>query len=108
MRGQMAAAYSRARTAAEIGAAVNTGLTSTNVRALAIDPVTPTTLYAGGSGVFKSTNGGGSWSKTACYSVRALALDPAAPDTLYVGSSGNGVYKSTDGGGSWSALSQTG
>jgi hypothetical protein len=34
--------------------AVNTGLTNTDVRALAIDPTTPTTLYAGtyGGGVF--------------------------------------------------------
>ena len=34
------------------------------VYALAIDPATPGTLYAGtsGGGVFKSTNGGGSWS----------------------------------------------
>ena len=41
----------------------NTGLT--NVTALAIDPATPTTLYAGignNGGVFKSTNGGGNWS----------------------------------------------
>jgi len=43
--------------------AVNTGLTNTYVRALAIDPDTPTTLYAGtGGGVFKSTNGGANWS----------------------------------------------
>ena len=34
------------------------------VYALAIDPLTPTTLYAGtyGGGVFKSTDGGASWS----------------------------------------------
>src|SRR5262249_519160 len=34
------------------------------VGALAIDPIPPTTLYAGtgGNGVFKSTNGGSSWS----------------------------------------------
>ena len=34
------------------------------VKALAIDPHDPSTLYAGtyGGGVFKSTNGGGSWS----------------------------------------------
>ena len=33
------------------------------IAALAIDPSTPTTLYAGtsGGGVFKSTDGGGSW-----------------------------------------------
>jgi photosystem II stability/assembly factor-like uncharacterized protein len=36
--------------------AVNTGLTNTYVRALAIDPATPATLYAGteGGGVFKT------------------------------------------------------
>ena len=35
-----------------------------SIYALAIDPETPTTLYAGtwGGGVFKSTNGGGNWS----------------------------------------------
>ena len=34
-----------------------------DIRALAIDPANPATLYAGteGGGVFKSTNGGGSW-----------------------------------------------
>src|SRR5438105_1975446 len=33
-----------------------------DVRALAIDPQTPTTLYAGTlNGVFKSTDGGASW-----------------------------------------------
>ncbi|MGQ9568633.1 MAG: hypothetical protein ACUVWW_11370, partial [Anaerolineae bacterium] len=33
------------------------------IYALAIDPATPTTLYAGTwGGVFKSTNGGGNWS----------------------------------------------
>ena len=43
--------------------AVNTGLTYTYVFALAIDPATPSTLYAGTvDGVFKSTNGGTAWS----------------------------------------------
>ena len=71
--------------------AVNTGLTSTDVQVLAIDPVTPTTLYAGtwGGGVFKSTNGGAAWSAvnnglTNRY-VAALAIDPATPTTLYAG-----------------------
>ena len=44
--------------------AVNVGLTDTYVRGLAIDPVTPATLYAATEdGVFKSTNGGGTWNK---------------------------------------------
>ena len=62
-----------------------------HVHALAIDPATPTTLYAGtdGGGVFKSTDGGGSWSAvntglTDTY-VHALAIDPATPTTLYAG-----------------------
>ncbi len=74
--------------------AVNTGLAATDVRALAIDPATPTTLYAGtqGGGVFKSTNGGGNWSAvntglTATF-VYALAIDPVTPATLYAGTIG--------------------
>ena len=51
--------------------------------ALAIDPATPTTLYAGigdpnGGNVFKSTNGGGAWSEVNTGltnpSVHALAM----------------------------------
>jgi photosystem II stability/assembly factor-like uncharacterized protein len=77
---------------------VNTGLTNTNIRALAIDPVTPTTLYAGswGDGVFKSTNGGGNWSaiNTGLTNTDAIALaiDPATPAILYAGTGGGGVF----------------
>ena len=58
--------------------------------AVAIDPTTPSTVYAGtyGGGVFKSTNGGGSWSAVNTgldnASVFALAIDPLTPTTLYV------------------------
>ena len=71
--------------------AVNTGLTDTTVSALAIDPVTPATLYAGtdDGGVFKSTNGGGNWGavNTGLTDPRvyALAIDPTTPATLYAG-----------------------
>jgi len=78
--------------------------------ALAIDATTPGTLYAGNSGgVFKSTDGGNTWSVTntglpeTSY-VSALALDPTTPGTLYAGGDAiSGVFKSTDGGGTWSA-----
>jgi hypothetical protein len=45
--------------------AVNAGLTSSYVNALAIDPTAPATVYAGYDyyGVFKSTNGGAAWSR---------------------------------------------
>ena len=56
------------------------------VRALAIDPSTPSTLDAGtwGGGVFKSTDGGASWSAfgLANRSVRALAINPADPGVV--------------------------
>jgi uncharacterized protein (TIGR03437 family) len=92
--------------------AFNSGLTGTDVQALAIDPSTPATIYAGTFGsnvaaysVFKSTNGGTSWTAVssglpANTDVRALAIDPSSPATLYAGTAG-GVYKSTNGGTSW-------
>jgi len=81
-----------------------TNITNLKVNALAIDPVTVTTLYAGTdvnagadpySGVFKSTNGGVSWNSikaTAPNNVNALAVAPAAPAALYAGTD---VYTAT-------------
>jgi photosystem II stability/assembly factor-like uncharacterized protein len=69
---------------------------------LAIDPHTPTTLYASTSvGVFKSTDGGGHWSAVDV-AGHFLAIDPQTPTTLYAG--GAGIFKSTDGGATWSAV----
>src|SRR5205809_827340 len=73
------------------------GLSSYSVwDALAVDPVTPATLYAGTrGGVFQSTDGGVSWSAlntglTNLY-VNTLAIDPQTPATLYAGT-GAGVF----------------
>jgi len=89
--------------------AANTGLTNIYVFSLAIDPVTPQTLYAGtGVGVFKSVNGGTSWSAVNSgltnTIVYTLAIDPSTPQTLYAGTSGGGVFKSVNGGTSWSPI----
>jgi len=100
--------------------AANTGLPSVGVGPLAIDPVTPTTLYAGvGTGVgqqkivtglFKSTNGGSSWSVAdeglpplldSFVLVAALVVDPITPSTLYAGMQTGDVFKSTNGGQGW-------
>ncbi len=62
-----------------------------SITALAIDPVTPSILYAGtdGGGVFKSANGGDNWIAVNTglinNQVRALAIDPVTPSTLYAG-----------------------
>jgi photosystem II stability/assembly factor-like uncharacterized protein len=92
--------------------AVNAGLTDPSVWALAIDPLSPATLYAGtetfgitSGGVFKTVNGGESWSPANSgmteTQVRALVIDPTHPTTLYAGTWGDGVFKSTNGGNSW-------
>jgi photosystem II stability/assembly factor-like uncharacterized protein len=98
---------------------MNSGLGGArSVSALAVDPQTPATIYAGtivdewserGGGVFKSTNGGRSWrSMTRGIGRRdvwALAIDPSAPETLYAGTDEGGVFKTTDGGLSWHLVS---
>ncbi|MBI4460725.1 MAG: hypothetical protein HY648_11800 [Acidobacteria bacterium] len=80
------------------------------VRALAVNPANAAVLYAGtvGGGVFKSTNGGSSWTavNTGLTSllVLSLAIDPTSSNTVYAGTIGGGVFKTTDGGAHWSAL----
>ncbi len=82
-----------------------TGLTSGGVSSLAIDLLTPTTLYAGteSAGVFKSTDGGASWIATGLTGVGGvtLVIDPLTPTTLYAGTGTSGVYKSTNSGVNW-------
>ena len=89
--------------------AVNTGLTSQDIRSLAINPTTPTTLYAGtwGGGVFRSADSGTTWTAVNTgltnHNVYAIAINPAAPSTLYAGTY-DGVFRSTDSGTTWTAV----
>src|SRR6185295_19049663 len=74
------------------------------VTSLAIDPATPTTLYAGtdAEGVFKSTDAGGTWHYLLFSGLTlTLAVDPLTPSTLYMGHYGSAVFKSTDAGNTW-------
>src|SRR5207245_11580969 len=96
--------------AAQSGTWVSNGPEGGTIHALAIDPQTSSTLYAGtsGGGVFQSTDGGASWrainTGLTGGEVRALVIDPQTPSTLYAGTSGRGVFQSTDGGASWRAI----
>jgi photosystem II stability/assembly factor-like uncharacterized protein len=75
-----------------------------------INPQQPDSLYAtisnsSGSRVFKTTDGGASWSDASSglpkqTFVRSLQIDLQVPTTLYVGTV-FGVYKSSDRGESW-------
>lgn len=89
---------------------------SVNIQTLAIDPLNPNNLYAGyqsqpgaGPTLFRSTNGGASWSSAGSEitltPVNVIAIDPKTPATLYVavGSTfgAGGLFKSTNAGTSW-------
>ncbi|MCP4766474.1 MAG: hypothetical protein GY875_09395 [Gammaproteobacteria bacterium] len=73
------------------------------------DPDQPWMLYLGtaGGGVYKSVDGGLSWTPSNdgldVPFVFSLAVDPAMPETVYAGTVGE-VYKSSDGGLTWSDL----
>jgi Beta-propeller repeat len=80
-----------------------------SVTSLAVDPASPSTVYAGVipsfgiEGVFKSTDGGDTWSGTGlAVGVRALAISPSAPSVIYAGTDG-GVFESRSGGGNWTS-----
>jgi hypothetical protein len=84
---------------------------------LAIDPLTPSVLYAGtgeptyaqqygwgGFGVFKSTNGGATWIQVnntmGNVLVSDLVINPANTQEV-VATTRNGIYKTTNGGSTW-------
>lgn len=91
-----------------IGARINT---------IAVDPGDPKIIYLGysGGGVWKTTNGGDSWSPIFddhnFLSIGHIAIDPAHPEQVYVGTGdpnvsgypfiGDGVYKSSNKGATW-------
>jgi len=96
------------------------GLTHLSVFALAIDPLTPSTVYAGtfGDGVLRSLNSGTSWSAVIAgfpeppdpqsdlaRSVSALAINPGNHNMLFAGTDA-GVFKSFDRGAHWQPASQ--
>jgi photosystem II stability/assembly factor-like uncharacterized protein len=92
---------------------------------IVVDPASANTVYAAttdpfngvgdGMGVWKSTDGGSTWTNTTTSisttdDITDLVMDPTNDQVLYAafgyfgGDSANGVYKSTDGGSSWTLL----
>jgi photosystem II stability/assembly factor-like uncharacterized protein len=79
------------------------------VHCFAIDPITPSILYADtGEGIFHSTNSGATWKQVSAglptFGVLCLAIDPKTPATLYVGTLMDGVFRSTNSGSTWTAV----
>jgi photosystem II stability/assembly factor-like uncharacterized protein len=89
---------------------VSEGLVAQTAKDLAIDPKTPSTLYAQTSdGLFKSIDSGRSWvsirnnMRASIYGGKVVKVDPSQPATVYADTFGT-LYKSTDGGNSWTML----
>ena len=86
-------------------ASANSGITSTTIDAIAVDPNTPSTVYAAGSGhLYQTTNSGTSWTQLAqaVGTSAVIAIAKTSPSTVYVGSSSGLIY-STNAGSSWSS-----
>ena len=93
------------------------------VRSLAIDPVNPSIMFAGGvaGGLFRSVDRGASWTPVddfmANLAVSTIVMQPGVPTTLYAGTGegfynhdgirGAGVFTSIDGGTTWTQLAST-
>jgi len=86
-----------------------TGLLGDIVQAVAIDPLSPATVYAAVTGperkgVYQSSDGGASFAATsgilAGQSFSGIAVSQVAPSILYA-SRETGIFRSRDGGASW-------
>jgi photosystem II stability/assembly factor-like uncharacterized protein len=84
-----------------------------SIDSIAVAPTAPPTVYAAGQfGVFKSVNGGSSWSQIVRgdlpgrgpHGGAALRVDPVDASTLYL-LADDRVWKTTDAGRTWAALS---
>ena len=99
-------------------------LTSSSIGALAVSEADPNVIYAGtgestirtdvsiGDGVYRSTDGGRSWSNVGLrdtHHIGEVRIHPCDPELVYVAALGHafgpnaerGVYRSRDGGGTW-------
>lgn len=78
---------------------------------IAVDPTDPNSVYLGGVELFKSADGGNTWSMLSLSGGSrvvhedqfAIAFRPSTPNVVYVGNDG-GLYRSNDGGRNWVSL----
>ncbi len=93
------------------------------IRAIAVHPTDPNTVYIGAvaGGIWKSVNGGVTWIALNDFmdnlAVCSIVIDPNNPNTIYAGTGegffnldairGAGIFKSTDAGVNWTKLAST-
>jgi hypothetical protein len=113
-----------ARSAAGLGPASWTWLGPGNVggrvRSIVVDPVVPSTWFAGGTsgGIWKTADSGAHWKPVNDFlsnlSIATMVMQPGNPLVMYAGTGefaqslqGAGIFKSTDGGETWAQLGST-
>lgn len=80
------------------------------VTPIAIHPTTETTIFAGGSGVYKSTNSGSTFSLISgaiTSTISDLTVAPSNASYIYA-CSGSNLYVTTNGGTSWTTITLAG
>jgi PKD repeat protein/photosystem II stability/assembly factor-like uncharacterized protein len=76
---------------------------SRRIYRLLIDPTNAQILYAGtNNGIYKTLDGGTTWSQISGISVTDMEFNPADPHTLYA--CGQRFYRSNNSGGTWTAI----
>ncbi len=80
------------------------GATGSWVTPYIMDPVNPNILYAGYDDVYKSTDGGLSWSNLGIDGRSAMAIGTNNTEIIYA-TDGNLIFRSDDGGNNWSGIS---
>jgi hypothetical protein len=98
------------------GGATWTKVLDAAAKSVAIDPANPMNVFVGNSsgGVYKTTNGGSTWSLTALTqppfmpAILSLAVGPVSSNVVYAGLANSGVVRSTDGGSTWQYVNDIG
>jgi photosystem II stability/assembly factor-like uncharacterized protein len=73
---------------------------------LAVDPRNPLVVYAAAGVLYRSADGGETWTGLFGGRLEVVALDPAHPAAIYAG--GDQLARSTDGGKTWQTASSLG
>jgi hypothetical protein len=89
-----------------------------SISSLAIDPVTPTTLYAGtqctqNSQILRSVDGGASWTAASnglptFVSISTLAIDPQATSSIFALTESGQLFQTTNAGANWAPVAGIG
>lgn len=109
--------------------AINSGPHGLNLAVLAVDPQTPTIVYAAAfvpyyhsgrdapetaptpaqearQGLYKSDDGGRTWRQISLWHTTVIAIDPKASRIIYAVVGGRDIFRSTDGGARWTRISR--